>query len=73
MDINKSNEVDSVSEHKNNIAKILVPIDGSKFSIKAADYAMLISSKLDADLFVIQVLDDIPYEHNVGTFGTLRY
>lgn len=69
MDINKSNEVNSVSEHKNNIAKILVPIDGLKFSIKAADYAMFLSSKLDADLFVIHVLDDIPYEHNVGTFG----
>jgi nucleotide-binding universal stress UspA family protein len=47
----------------------LVPIDGSKFSIKAADYAMLLSSKLDADLLVIHVLDDIPYEHNVGAFG----
>ena len=69
MNINKSNDVNSVSEHNSNISKILVPIDGSKFSIKAADYAMLLSSKLDADLFVIHVLDDIPYEHNVGAFG----
>jgi nucleotide-binding universal stress UspA family protein len=69
MNINKSNDVKSVSEHNSNISKILVPIDGSKFSIKAADYAMLLSSKLDADLFVIHVLDDIPYEHNVDAFG----
>ena len=49
-----------------NVSKILVPIDGSEFSIKAADYANLISSKLDADL---HVLDDILYEHDVGAFG----
>ena len=36
---------------------------------KAADYAIFLSSRLDADLFVIHVLDDIPYEHNVGAFG----
>ena len=69
MNINNSHDTSSVSEHKNTISKILVPIDGSEFSRKAADYAILLSSKLNADLFVIHVLDDVPYEHNVGAFG----
>jgi hypothetical protein len=33
--------------NNNNISKILVPIDGSELSRKAADYAILLSSKLD--------------------------
>jgi nucleotide-binding universal stress UspA family protein len=69
MNINKSNDVGNISEPEKNISKILVPIDGSEFSKKAADYAIFLSSKLDADLFVIHVLDDVPYEHNVGAFG----
>jgi nucleotide-binding universal stress UspA family protein len=67
--LNNSDNVNDISEHNPNISKVLVPIDGSELSRKAADYALLLSSKLDAELFVIHVLNDIPYEHNVGSYG----
>jgi nucleotide-binding universal stress UspA family protein len=67
---NNSDDATNVYErNNNNISKILVPIDGSELSRKAADYAILLSSKLDTDLFVIHVLNDIPYEHNVDAYG----
>ena len=52
-----------------NIYKVLVPIDGSELSRKAADYAILLSSKLGSELFIMHVLNDVPYEHNVGSYG----
>jgi nucleotide-binding universal stress UspA family protein len=65
-----SDGTNNVSEHNNNnISKILVPIDGSELSRKAADYAILLSSKLGTELYIIHVLNDIPYEHNVGSYG----
>ena len=65
-----SDDTNNVSEHNNNnISKILVSIDGSELSRKAADYAILLSSKLGTELYVIHVLNDIPYEHNVGSYG----
>src|SRR5918995_2768066 len=68
--VNNNEDINNISEHdKNNISKILVPIDGSELSRRAADYAILLSSKLDAELCVIHVLNDIPYEHNVGSYG----
>lgn len=58
------------SEHdNNNISKILVPIDGSELSRRAADYAIFLSSKLGTELCIIHVIDNIPYEHNVGSYG----
>jgi nucleotide-binding universal stress UspA family protein len=68
--VNNNEDINNISEHNNNnISKILVPIDGSELSRKAADYAILLSSKLGTELFVIHVLNDIPYEHNVGSYG----
>src|ERR671911_1472445 len=68
--VNNNEDINNISEHNNNnISKILVPIDGSELSRRAADYAILLSSKLDAELCVIHVLNDIPYEHNVGSYG----
>jgi nucleotide-binding universal stress UspA family protein len=65
-----NDDTDKVSEHDNNkISKILVPIDGSELSRKAADYAIFLSSKLGTELCVIHVIDNIPYEHNVGSYG----
>src|SRR5919106_2370550 len=67
---NNDDAANKVSEHNNNnISKILVPIDGSELSRKAADYAVLLSSKLGTELCIIHVLNDIPYEHNVGSYG----
>jgi nucleotide-binding universal stress UspA family protein len=58
-----------VSEHDNNkISKILAPIDGSELSRRAADYAIFLSSRLGTELYIIHVLDNIPNEHNVGTY-----
>ena len=68
--VNNNEDINNISEHNNNnISKILVPIDGPELSRKAADYAILLSSKLGTELFVIHVLNDIPYEHNVGSYG----
>jgi len=68
--VNNNEDINNISEHNNNnISKILVPIDGSELSKRAADYAILLSSKLGTELFVIHVLNDIPYEHNVGSYG----
>ena len=68
--INNSDDTNKVSEHDNNkISKILVPIDGSELSRRAADYAIFLSSKLGTELCIIHVLNNIPYEHNVGTYG----
>lgn len=68
--VNNSDDTNKVSEHDNNkISKILVPIDGSELSRRAADYAIFLSSKLGTELCIIHVLDNIPYEHNVGTYG----
>src|SRR5215216_6525290 len=65
-----NDDANRVSEHDSNkISKILVPIDGSELSRKAADYAIYLSSKLDTELCVIHVIDNIPYEHNVGSYG----
>jgi nucleotide-binding universal stress UspA family protein len=65
-----NDDVNKVSEHDNNrISKILVPIDGSELSKKAADYAIFLSSKLGTELCVIHVIDNVPYEHNVGSYG----
>jgi nucleotide-binding universal stress UspA family protein len=68
---NNKNDDDTkkVSEHDNNkISKILAPIDGSELSRRAADYAIFLSSKIGTELYIIHVLDNIPYEHNVGTY-----
>src|ERR687897_1568725 len=68
--INNNDDANKVSEHDNNkISKILVPIDGSELSKRAADYAIFLSSKLGTELRIIHVLNNIPYEHNVGTYG----
>ena len=41
--INNSDDTNKVSEHDNNkISKILVPIDGSELSRRAADYAIFL-------------------------------
>jgi nucleotide-binding universal stress UspA family protein len=69
VDDNSDDANNASQRSNNNISKILVPIDGSELSRKAADYAILLSSKLDTDLFVIHVLNDIPYEHNVDAYG----
>jgi nucleotide-binding universal stress UspA family protein len=50
------------------VSKILNPIDGSPASLKAADYAISLSSKFKADLLVIHVVHD-PMFVNMSSFG----
>jgi nucleotide-binding universal stress UspA family protein len=64
-----NDDTKKVSEYNNNkVSKILAPIDGSKLSRRAADYAIFLSSKLGTELYIIHVLDNIPDEYNVGTY-----
>ena len=43
------------------IKSIAVPVDGSKYSYKASDYAIELASKFDATLVLIHVLDEASY------------
>jgi nucleotide-binding universal stress UspA family protein len=54
-----SDDSNNISDH-DKISRILVPIDGSELSRKAADYAIFLSSKLGTELCVIHVANDIP-------------
>ena len=42
-----------------NIQKILVPTDGSDYSMRAADYAIGIAKMLSAQILVVYVIDDV--------------
>lgn len=42
-----------------NIQKILIPIDGSDYSMRAAEYGISIAKMLAADIMVVYVMDDI--------------
>lgn len=45
-----------MSTIKAKISKILVPLDGSESAVKAADYALLITKGLNAELLAIHVV-----------------
>ena len=45
-----------MSTIKEKISKILVPLDGSESAMKAADYALLITKGLNAELLAIHVV-----------------
>jgi nucleotide-binding universal stress UspA family protein len=42
---------------KSRLSRILVAVDGSNFSLNAAEYAISLAKSTDADLFVVNVLD----------------
>jgi nucleotide-binding universal stress UspA family protein len=42
-----------------NIKKILIPTDGSDYSLRAAEYGVSIAKMLGAEIIVVYVLDDI--------------
>jgi nucleotide-binding universal stress UspA family protein len=52
-----------VTEEKSKvqIRKILVPIDGSEYSLSAAKYATRIAKNENAQLFCIHVITSVPY------------
>jgi nucleotide-binding universal stress UspA family protein len=53
-------------------SKILVPIDGSKYSFKAAEHAIDISIKYKSDLIFLSVVPSkISYGDSSGIFGAI--
>lgn len=57
---------------KNLYSKILVPIDGSEYSLKAAQYAFDISIKYKSDLILLSVVPSkIRYGDSSGIFGAV--
>jgi nucleotide-binding universal stress UspA family protein len=52
--------------------KILVPIDGSKYSFKATEYAIDISTKYGSELTLLSVVPSrIRYGDSSGYFGAI--
>ena len=45
-----------------NIKKILIPTDGSDYSMHAAEYGIGIAKMLDAEIMVVFVIDEIVLE-----------
>jgi nucleotide-binding universal stress UspA family protein len=46
-----------------NVKKILIPTDGSDYSIRAAEYGLGIAKMLDAEVMVIYVIDTVALNH----------
>lgn len=64
---------DPKNESKVQLARILIPIDGSDYSMKAAKYAVEIASIQKAQLFCIYVLDKLPYGYEISGYGIEDY
>jgi nucleotide-binding universal stress UspA family protein len=45
-----------------NVKKILIPIDGSDYSMRAAEYGVSIAKMLDAQITVVYVIDQVLIE-----------
>jgi nucleotide-binding universal stress UspA family protein len=61
----------AASNSKIQMSKILVPIDGSEYSINAAKYAAKIAKDENADLFCIHVITPrIPYGYATSAAST---
>ena len=41
------------------VKKILIPIDGSDYSMRAAEYGISVAKMLDAQIMVVYVIDQI--------------
>jgi nucleotide-binding universal stress UspA family protein len=55
------------------ISKILAPIDGSEYSLKAADYAISMSANNESNLTLLSVTPSkIRYGDSSGFFGAVR-
>ena len=48
-----------MSSNFKNIKKILIPTDGSDYSMRAAEYGVSIAKMLDAQIMVVYVIDDV--------------
>ena len=48
-----------MSSNFKNIKKILIPTDGSDYSMRAAEYGISIAKMLDAQIMVVYVIDEV--------------
>jgi nucleotide-binding universal stress UspA family protein len=62
-----NNNDNSNNNHKIQIRKILVPIDGSECSLYAARYAVKLAKDENAQLFCIHVIGSVPYYGYMGS------
>lgn len=62
-------ETGVTKDDKIKIERILVPIDGSDCSIRAAKFAVEIAKSQNAQLFLIYVLDQFPYGYEFSGYG----
>jgi nucleotide-binding universal stress UspA family protein len=56
--------------HEEKLSKILVPIDGSKFSMDAAKFGIILSIQHDAELIILHVLHPTELDLSLHSFGT---
>ncbi|MGN6349757.1 MAG: universal stress protein [Candidatus Nitrosocosmicus sp.] len=65
MDSQLSQSTEKIQEHDKDvnikIKKILVPLDGSSYSLRAAKYAIEVAKLQRAQIVCIHILDRIPY------------
>jgi len=61
------------NNNKIHMKKILVPIDGSEYSLTAAKYAIGIAKGENAQLFCIHVMVGIPYGYTTSASATDQY
>lgn len=56
---------ESMIEDEVQIKKILVPLDGSSCSIRAAKYAIEVARLQKAQIFCVHVINKIPYSYSL--------
>ncbi len=57
---------------KEKLSKILVPIDGSKFSMDAAKFGIILSIQHDAQLIILNILHPTELDLSLHPFATER-
>lgn len=66
-------EAENIENDKVQVKRILIPIDGSKYSLKAAKYAVRIAKDGNAKLFCINCIVGIPYGYINPASSTDQY
>lgn len=62
---------ESTGEHKIQIQKILLPIDGSSTSLKAARHAVKIAKQEKAEIICIHAIASLPYPTGFGRLSAV--
>ena len=56
---------ESIIEDEVQIKKILVPLDGSNYSFRSAEYAIEVARLQKAQIFCVHVINKIPYSYSL--------